>query len=423
MTHNTCIVSAGMVFLLFACMIPMATASGTSQPGYINVGLTPVVQFDAHYAFATVPTNVIFVDNSLGSTPLTYQWDFGDGATSTEPNPLHIYTTRGIFTVKLTVTNAYGSSTEIKNNFISIGMEPAAAFTATPENGKVPMAVKFIDRSEGQVESWQWSFGDGERSTEKDPVHTYLTAGVYNVILTVSNEYGSSDTTKPGFITVVGPLLSKFTADPTSGSAPVTVKFTDHSIGNPTSWKWNFGDGGTSTEQNPTHTFTNGNAFEVKLEIERAGDTADSTQVVNFGEVPLADFTVDQRTGNAPFIVQFKDISTGNPTKWNWQFGDGTSSSDQNPQHLYPWAGAYDVILTVSNEYGSDTIYRNGSAVETIVPAVRQKLVVTKAPTVVKTTAKAVAPRNTTTKASLSPTITVSGSLIGLIAIAIAHRK
>jgi PKD repeat protein len=421
MTHNSRIISAGVIVLLFAGMFSGAAASETSQPGYIKVGTTPVAQFDAHYAFATVPTNVIFVDNSRGSAPLTYQWDFGDGATSTEPNPTHTYTTRGSFTVKLTVTNVYGSSTETKYNFISIGMEPKSAFTAQPENGKVPMVVKFTDQSEGRVESWVWDFGDGERSTEKDPVHTYLTAGTYNVMMTASNEYGSSETIKPGFITVAGPLKSKFTANPTSGHVPVTVKFSDNSLGSPTSWNWDFGDGVTSTEQNPTHTFTKGNRYEIKLEIERAYDTDASTHVVSFGEVPSADFTTDQRTGNAPFIVQFTDISQGNPTKWTWQFGDGTTSSDRNPQHIYPKEGAYDVKLTVSNEYGSDTVVRNGSAVETIVPTVWQTPVVTQVPTTVKTTVKTVEP--TKTKTSMSPITTIAAMLVGLLALAITHRK
>jgi PKD repeat protein len=190
MTRNTCIISAGMIVLLLALMIPGAAASTATQPGYIVVGLAPVAQFDAHYAFATVPTKVIFVDNSLGSTPMTYQWDFGDGSTSTEQNPSHMYTKRGMYTAKLTVTNEFGTSTEIKKNYISIGMGPIADFTASPTSGNVPLSVQFTDKSQGQVASWQWDFGDGKRSTEKDPVHTYWAAGVYNVVLTVSNEYG-----------------------------------------------------------------------------------------------------------------------------------------------------------------------------------------------------------------------------------------
>ena len=203
MTRNTCIVSAGILVLLLALMLPGVTGSGANQPGYIVVGVAPIAQFNAYYAFATVPTKVMFVDNSMGSTPMTYQWDFGDGSTSTEQNPSHMYTLRGLYTVKLTVTNQFGSSTEIKKDYITIGMGPKADIAATPVNGNVPLSVQFTDKSQGQVTTWQWDFGDGKRSDEKDPVHTYWTAGVYNVILTVSNDYGSSDATKFNFIYVV----------------------------------------------------------------------------------------------------------------------------------------------------------------------------------------------------------------------------
>jgi PKD repeat protein len=355
MTRNTCIVSAAILVLLLALMMPGATASTANQPGYIVVGLAPVAQFDAHYAFATVPTKVIFVDNSMGSTPLTYQWDFGDGSTSTEQNPSHMYTQRGMFTAKLTVTNQFGSSTEIKKDYISIGMGPKADFTAAPASGNVPLSVKFTDTSQGQVATWQWDFGDGKRSNEKDPVHTYWTAGVYNVILTVSNEYGSSDARKNNIITVIGPLTSKFSPAPSSGSAPLFVTFTDRSIGSPTSWKWNFGDGTTSDLQNPTHTFTSGGAFDVKLEIARGATTATSTQVVNVGGVPVADFNGAPTSVNVGEIVAFTDKSSNSPNQWSWDFGDTKTLTTQNPTHAYQLKGIYTVSLTARNGNGKDT--------------------------------------------------------------------
>ena len=355
MTRNTCIISGAILVLLLALMMPGATASSADQPGYIVVGLAPVAQFDAHYAFATVPTKVIFVDNSLGTTPLTYQWDFGDGSTSAEQNPSHMYTQRGIYTAKLTVKNDFGTSTVIKKDYISIGREPNADFTATPTSGNVPLSVKFTDNSQGQVTTWQWDFGDGKRSNEKDPVHTYWTAGVYNVILTASNEYGSSDVRKNNFITVVGPLTSKFSPDPSSGKAPLFVTFTDRSIGSPTSWNWNFGDGTTSTVQSPTHTFTSGGAYDVKLEITRGTETATSTQVVDVGGVPVADFTGSSTSVNVGDIIAFTDKSSNSPNQWAWDFGDTKTMTSQNPSHSYQLKGIYTVSLTAFNNNGKDT--------------------------------------------------------------------
>jgi PKD repeat protein len=355
MTRNTCFITAGILVMLLALMIPGVTAESANQPGYIVVGVAPIAQFDAHYAFATVPTKVTFVDNSMGSTPMTYQWDFGDGSSSTEQNPSHVYTLRGMYTVKLTVTNQFGSSSEIKKDYISIGMGPKAEFAATPANGNVPLSVLFTDKSQGQVATWEWDFGDGKRSNEKDPVHTYWTSGVYNVILTVSNEYGSSDAIKSNFITVVGPLTSKFILDSSSGKAPLLVQFTDRSIGSPTSWNWNFGDGTTSTVQNPTHTFTSGGAFDVKLDVARGATTATSTQVVNVGGVPVADFAGAPTSVNVGETIAFTDKSSNSPNQWSWDFGDTKTMTTQNPRYAYRMKGIYTVSLTATNNNGKDT--------------------------------------------------------------------
>ena len=187
----------GLIILLAVLAIPGAAASDSTQPGYITVGLMPVAQFDAHYAaYSVVPTLVSFTDTSLGSTPMTYQWDFGDGSTSTNQNPTHSYIQRGTYTVTLTVKNAYGTDTAIKKDCISIGMAPKADFVANPTSGNVPMNIAFTDKSTGIATTWNWNFGDGTGSTEQNPSHTYWTAGVYTVTLTVSNDYGSSYSTK-----------------------------------------------------------------------------------------------------------------------------------------------------------------------------------------------------------------------------------
>ena len=345
---------AGVIILLLA-LVPGASASDTAKPGYITVGLAPVAQFDAFYAFSTIPTTVEFVDNSLGSAPLTWQWDFGDGATSTLQNPSHIYIQRGTYTVTLTVKNAYGSSTAIKKDYITIGMGPVADFVGNPTSGDVPLNVAFTDKSRGQVTSWTWDFGDGQGSTAQNPVHTYWTGGVYNVILTVSNDYGTSDATKAQYITVVGQLISKFGADPSTGKAPLAVKFTDRSIGGPTAWQWDFDDGTTSTAQNPAHTFASSGSYDVKLTVTRGTDTASSVQTVNVGGVPNADFVGAPTQVNTLDIVQFTDKSANSPTSWAWDFGDTASSTAQNPAHAYLLKGIYTVSLTARNANGKDT--------------------------------------------------------------------
>jgi len=347
---------ATLTLILFLAL-PVAGAGtpGSQQSGFITVGIAPVAQFDAHYAFSTVPTKVMFVDSSLGTTPMMYEWDFGDGATSTEQNPAHTYLSRGTYTISLTVKNAYGTSTAIKRNYITIGMGPKADFSGSPLTGNAPLTVKFTDQSFGQVTKWTWDFGDGKGSSEQNPAHTYWNGGAYNVILTVSNDYGASDRTKLQYISVVGPLKSDFTANPPTGKAPLSVRFTDHSIGTPTSWSWDFGDGKTSIEQNPTHVFSTVGSYDVRLTVTRGGDTDSSTQIVNVGGVPITDFSGEPLSGVAGDQFRFTDKTLNNPAVWSWDFGDTVTSTERNPNHTYQAKGLYTVSLTTKNTNGEDT--------------------------------------------------------------------
>ena len=345
-----------MGLLVFAALTPASMAASTDvQSGYIVVGLAPAANFDVMYGFNTIPTEVRFVDRSTGSAPLTYQWDFGDGSTSTEINPSHMYINKGTYTVSLTVKNLYGSSKQTKVNAVSIGIAPAADFTAIPITGHVPFIVEFTDRSLGHPATWKWNFGDGQGSSDQNPVHTYWTGGKFTVILTAANDFGSSDASKNEYIIAIPELKSKFTADPVKGNAPLTVKFTDLSIGNPTSWKWNFADDSTSTEQNPVHTFTTAGTYRVVLEITRGGDSDKSTAAINVGGVPVTDFVADQTSVSTTDKIHFTDKSSNSPTKWLWNFGDGSESSEQNPVKTYTVKGIYPVSLFTRNANGRDT--------------------------------------------------------------------
>jgi PKD repeat protein len=348
-------VYAGIVILLIALIIPAVSADSTAEPGYITVGLAPVASFDALYAYNTVPAVVTFRDYSTGSTPMTYAWEFGDGAMSTEQNPRHAYIRKGLYTVKLTVTNFYGSSTETKLNYISIGMAPNAGFTGEPTTGNAPLTVAFTDHSSGYPTSWNWNFGDGQESVQQNPVHTYWTGGEYSVTLTASNDYGSTSASKPYYVHVMPPLTAKFTADPKSGIAPLVVKFTDISTGSPESWTWDFNDGSTSTGPNPVHPFTTAGAFDVTLKVTRGMNEDSATQTIIVGGVPAADFVADNTTVSVNTPVHFTDKTLSSPTAWTWDFGDGTTSSEQNPTRVYSAKGVYTVTMTATNNYGKDT--------------------------------------------------------------------
>ncbi len=147
---------------------------------------------------------------------------------------------------------------------------PVANFTANITSGLAPLAVQFTDASTGSLISWNWAFGDGTTSAEQSPGHTYTAAGNYTVSLTATGPGGSGTETKVGYITVLAPPAANFTANVTSGPAPLAVNFTDQSAGNVTAWFWNFGDGTNSTAQNPIHTYAVAGTYTVTLNASNA---------------------------------------------------------------------------------------------------------------------------------------------------------
>jgi PKD repeat protein len=157
--------------------------------------------------------------------------------------------------------------------------------------------------------------------------------------------------------------VADFNADVTTGTAPLTVKFTDASTGEPSTWSWDFGDGTTSTSASPTHTYLVAGTYSVSLTVSNYGgsNTKTNTAYVTVNPAaPVADFTGIPTSGSAPLAVKFSDSSTNNPTIWSWDFGDGGTSTAQDPSHTYSAAGTYTVTLTVSNAGGSSTKTRTG---------------------------------------------------------------
>lgn len=153
--------------------------------------------------------------------------------------------------------------------------------------------------------------------------------------------------------------VANFSGTPTSGTIPLSVSFTDLSTNSPTSWSWNFGDSSTSTSQNPTHSYTSAGTYTVSLTATNAygsdSETKTSYITASSGSAPVAAFSGTPTSGTIPFTVAFTDSSTNSPTSWSWNFGDSSTSTSQNPSHQYTVAGIYNVALTATNSYGSDT--------------------------------------------------------------------
>jgi len=206
--------------------------------------------------------------------------------------------------------------------------------------------IHFNDLSTGNPVSWAWDFGDGTSSTLQNPSHLYSSNGNFTVALTITT--ANCTNTSSQIITVGNSTTcqSAFTYT-ISTSNTLTVQFNDVSTGNPSSWLWNFGDGITSTLQNPNHTYATNGTYTVSLAITTTNCTSTSNQTISVGSSSACQsaFTFNSNPANG-LIIQFTDASTGSPTSWAWDFGDGTTSTQQNPSHTYT-AGTYNVTLLI----------------------------------------------------------------------------
>jgi PKD repeat protein len=274
------VVSCTVLLVLLLFMPVMATTSGKVVITADVVLPPPIADFTADITEGTAPLAVKFTDTSTGSTT-SWAWEFGDGATSSEKNPVHVYTAKGKYTVTLTAANGAGSSTKTEHNFISVKKpkpqhKPHADFTATPRTGTAPLAVQFTDASANDPDSWSWHFGDhSEPSSDQNPSHTYTRPGRYTVTLHVSNERGDDIAIKPNYIEIPEPALkAAFTGTPLTGTAPLSVRFTDTSTGSPGLWIWRFGDDpfDFSFQQNPVHVYRHAGSYTVRLTVFRMGE-------------------------------------------------------------------------------------------------------------------------------------------------------
>ncbi len=331
---------------------------------YINIFPIPVVNFSATPLSGCVPLTVQFTDLSTatGSTITSWLWDFGDGTTGNVRNPSHTYTSAGNYNVTLRVTTVSGcSKTLTKNNYIHASNGVIANFTNTlPTGCSLPVTISFTNTSSGSgTLSYLWDFGDGFTSTLQNPTHTYTTQGSFSVSLRVTSSTGCITTiTKPNAV-VINFIRASFMS-PASSCINDAVTFTNTSTPTPTSVLWDFGDGTTSTTLNPVKTYTATGSYTVKL-VAMIGACADSTTFVfNVYPKPTAGFSgINRNACEPPLTVTFTNTSTA-PASYLWDFGDGATSTSQNPVHTYTAYGSFHVKLIVTNFVGcSDSLIIN----------------------------------------------------------------
>ncbi len=333
---------------------------------YISVYEAPTVDFNANILTGCYPLTVRFTDLStggFGNTDVSWQWDFGNGTTSTTQNPSVTYSISGTYTVTLIVTNDKGCARTIsRSNYITVTNGVNAGFTnSQPASCNAPAPISFTDASTGPgTLSYFWDFGDGTTSTMQNPTHTYLINGSFTPILTVSSSSGCTDSVHGSTPIGIGSTTPDFTS-PATVCVNATAVFTNTSLPAPANASWSFGDGGTSSQINAIHIYTTPGTYTVILTSSNplCNDSVSKSIVVVPG--PVANFTSPNNAScTPPLTVNFQDQSTG-AVSWQWNFGDGTTSSQQNPSHTYNSYGTDTVRLVVTNAGGcTDTIVKAG---------------------------------------------------------------
>ena len=468
-----------------------------SEAVRIDIGIAPTADFTSDTANIAEEETINFEDLSTDN-PETWGWNFGDGNTSSAQNPSHTYSTEGTYTVELAVSNDYGSDTLTKTDYITVGSAPKADFTSATANITEGETINFEDISDGDPDTWQWDFGDGNTSNQQNPSHVYSSGGSYTVELVVSNEYGEDTATKTDYIAVCPESFTDgrdgqiyeavqigdqcwmaenlnydqeaygndgcydndesncdtygrlydweavMQGDTSSSSNPSGVQgvcpngwhvpsdeewkelemelgmsqseangtdfrgtnegsklaanaslWVDGNLGNNSEFGASgfsalpggirLGSGGflgigeyapwwSSTENSST------NVWSRELHYDYSGVARNDGGEKDYGSLvrcvrdsittssPTAGFRADTTTIQVGDTINFTNQSTGSPTSWSWNFGDGDTSTKQNPSHTYATEGTYTIKLTVSNEYGSDILTKTDYIIVGSVP-------------------------------------------------------
>ncbi len=310
--------------------------------------------------FCNAPQTINFTSAITGSGPFTYAWNFGDNTTGLGATTSHTYTSNGVYTVKLEVTDVNGCKDTIINpNFINLS-SPQAQFSA-PTSACRLAPVTFTNTTNTAITGFVWLFGDGDTAMQYSPTHTYLNAGTYTVRLVAIN--GACTDTVSHTITINPKPVANFTVATTGTCpAPQTISFVNTSS-NASSYVWSFGDGTQSTLQTPSHLYTSDSFYTVKLIASNSFGCYDSVSITDAVKIfPLRlEALPNKLDGCIPLPISFQGyLLTRNPPSqpaWNgtypygiasysWSFGNNNFSTAANPTYTYTTVGVYWVKLT-----------------------------------------------------------------------------
>lgn len=291
-----------------------------------------------------------------------YSWDFGDGTTSDEENPFHIFTDIGTYDVEFIIIDSnnclIADTTTIQVIVTDSLSETIADFEIPDSNCRVDEL--FFTNTSQNANEFLWDFGDGSSSDQENPGHTYLDNGTYTVTLIADPGSACGDTITKEVSVFNSELTANFTfTQPDCQSTLPEVDFTDLSTSNApvAAYFWEFGDGNSSTDPSPSHTYAEAGSYDVNLTITDIFGCSDvfSQNIGVSTAVFEAGFDLIPNCNPTIFGIEFIDtsgLSGTNVVSWSWLFGDGNGATVENPVHFYLNEGTYTVTLSVTNDLG-----------------------------------------------------------------------
>lgn len=321
---------------------------------YDCFGQAPISSFSSTTSSGCAPLSVTFVNSSIGAS--SYIWLFGDGTSSTLPNPTVTYLAQGLYTVTLVSTDLVGSQdTMVMNDFIDVVEDPISNFTLTQigscENDNV---INFSNASINAAE-YLWDFGDGTTVVLENPTHIYSEAGTYSVTLIASNNVGCSDVKQIVSVVTIHPLPDiQFSVDQNTSCNPNNIyQFTNLTTSAISSF-WEFGAGLTSTVGSPTHDFSASGIFDVSLicnNIHGCKDTLNKASLIENHEEPVVAFIASDLAICEGDSISLVD-SSADGTAYSWDLGNGSLDTGSTVSALYVDSGTYVITLSLTDNNG-----------------------------------------------------------------------
>jgi PKD repeat protein len=351
--------------------VTLVTTSDHGCKGTIGKLVTihplPVVDFQPTAGCRNSLVNFTNTSTIVTGANVDWIWDLDDGGSATTEHPTFTYALQGTKQVRLTVTSDFGCRADSVKD-VTIHPTPAAAFGFQPVcQGSFTPFVDQSTLSSGNISSWIWDFGDGgnaDTSRSQNPQYIYSDSGNFIARMIIVTNQGCRDTAFRTVKVYANPIVD-FTTSVDNGCEALPVDFIDNSTvadGTLTGWDWSFGDGNFAFEQNPVHVFEQDGTYGVSLTVRSSLGCATTTlfpdRIVVYPN-PVADFIAspDSISFLTPTIA-FTDLTT-NSLFWDWDFGDNTGSTLQNPVHDYTDTGRFIVRLAVRTNMGCvDTTYR-----------------------------------------------------------------